>query len=188
LTVNQQPNDRKLRELVLYISLRSEGDEYFGITKLNKLLFYSDFLAYRRLGHSITGQIYRALPFGPVPNKMERFLARLVKAKDILMRNEDFYDKPQKRPIAFSRPELNIFSAEELALVDSVLERFRQSSATQISAASHQFLGWDLAEQGEVVPYSVALLDRGELTAKERAQASKFEKRASAWLAARSHS
>lgn len=36
-------------------------------TKMNKLLFYMDFLSYRKTGKSLTGLTYRALPYGPVP-------------------------------------------------------------------------------------------------------------------------
>jgi hypothetical protein len=179
------PDQQKLRGLVLYISLHSEGDQYFGLTKLYKLLFNSDFLAYRLFGESITGQVYRALPYGPVPNKMDRFIQHLVRVNDILIREEHFYGQLQKRPIALREPEVNIFQSKELDLVHSLLDRFRQSSAIQVSQASHQFLGWNLAEQGEVVPYSVALLDRGELTEREQAHARRVERRAKEWLAAR---
>jgi hypothetical protein len=45
---NQHPDDEKLRELILYVSTLSKDDDNFGATKLNKLLFYADFLAYQR--------------------------------------------------------------------------------------------------------------------------------------------
>lgn len=179
------PDDRKLAEMVVYLSLRSEGDQYYGMTKLYKLLFYCDFLAYRLFGQSITGTLYRKLPFGPVPHKMDRFMKRLEKSGDIVIRNEDFYDLNQKRPIAMRKPRVDLFEAHELAHVDAMLERFRNSSATEISTASHQFLGWSVARQGEAIPYAVAYLDRGELTAKEQAHARKVEKRAVEWLASR---
>lgn len=185
MNTNPQPDYEKLKELILYLSLKSEGDQHFGATKLNKLLFYSDFLAYRQLGSSITGETYRALPFGPVPNKIERFLSRLVRDGVLAMREEDFYDKAQKRPIALQQPDVTVFSSKEIALVDSILERFRLANATQISAASHQFLGWELAEQGERIPYSVALLGHRELTPQERAYAESLEPRAREWLASR---
>lgn len=50
----------KLRELVLYVCTASEGDESFGSVKLNKLLFYSDFLSYLQHGIPITGQEYQS--------------------------------------------------------------------------------------------------------------------------------
>src|ERR1700733_4521543 len=59
-------NRSKFKELVLYLSQRSAGDEGFGAVKLNKLLYRSDFEAYRLLGRPITGETYIKQEFGPV--------------------------------------------------------------------------------------------------------------------------
>lgn len=37
------------------------------VTKINKLLFYTDFIHYKKHGYGLTGSTYKALPFGPVP-------------------------------------------------------------------------------------------------------------------------
>ena len=68
-----QPEDARLRELILLICKGSEGDPRFGAVKLNKLLFYCDFSAYAKLGKSITGQEYLALPEGPALKKLKPF-------------------------------------------------------------------------------------------------------------------
>jgi hypothetical protein len=34
---------QRLRELIVYISEKSEHDQYYGATKLNKILYHSDF-------------------------------------------------------------------------------------------------------------------------------------------------
>src|SRR5207302_260927 len=73
----QPPDDRKLRELILHIAKESMGDTRFGKTKLNKLLFYADFLAYQKTGQSITGEEYVKQPFGPVPARAEQCLRAL---------------------------------------------------------------------------------------------------------------
>ena len=36
-------------------------------TKMNKLLFYTDFYAYKTLGYGMTGLAYKAIQYGPVP-------------------------------------------------------------------------------------------------------------------------
>ena len=54
-----KPDDNKLRELVLYIAVLSEGDPAFGKVKLNKLLFFADFTAYLSFGKPITGHEYQ---------------------------------------------------------------------------------------------------------------------------------
>src|SRR5437868_14530692 len=62
-------HEDKLAELILYIAERSEHDKEFGKTKLLKLIAYSDFGAYQRLGRPITGAHYRKLPHGPAPRE-----------------------------------------------------------------------------------------------------------------------
>ena len=46
-------------------------------TKLNKLLFYADFINYNSFGHSISGSRYVHLPYGPVPDGYEDTLDTL---------------------------------------------------------------------------------------------------------------
>jgi hypothetical protein len=60
-----KPDREKLRELILHVARRSEGDIAFGVTKLNKLLFFIDFLACLRFGKPITGEEYQKLDNGP---------------------------------------------------------------------------------------------------------------------------
>jgi hypothetical protein len=38
--------DKRLGELMLYIAKKSQFDQNFGSTKLNKILFYADFVSY----------------------------------------------------------------------------------------------------------------------------------------------
>ncbi len=51
----------KFRELILFIARETKDDRSCGATKLNKILFYSDFRAYEQLGRSITGECYQNL-------------------------------------------------------------------------------------------------------------------------------
>lgn len=53
-----QPDDDKFKELILFICERSEGDSPFGAIKLNKLLFFTDFVSYSRFGHAVTWHEY----------------------------------------------------------------------------------------------------------------------------------
>ncbi len=59
----------KFSEMIIYISDLSNDDSTFGLTKLNKLLFYSDFVHFAYHGTPISGQKYQKLPHGPAPAK-----------------------------------------------------------------------------------------------------------------------
>lgn len=171
----------KFRELILYLTRESEGDDYFGAIKLNKLLFNIDFAAYRRFGKSVTDQEYQALPYGPAPRAVVPILNEMVAQGELVIREEPLYGYVQKRPLALRQPNVKVFSQDEIALIAHILLRFRYMSASQISDHSHEFLGWSLAEEGETIPYSVALLGRDELTEQELEHAKIVEERARKW-------
>ncbi len=153
------PNDDKFKELILYICERSEGDAPFGATKLNKLLFFSDFLSYRRFGRSITGHTYQRLRNGPAPRALKPIMQRLEEEHAVAQANRDYHGREQKRTLALREPNLDIFHAREIALVDDFINEFWGMNATQISELSHEFRGWQLAEDGEDIPYEMSLVE-----------------------------
>jgi Protein of unknown function (DUF4065) len=57
----------KFEELLLYVTERTQDDPACGDMKLNKLLYFADFLAFEKLGHAISGAPYQRLPWGPAP-------------------------------------------------------------------------------------------------------------------------
>ena len=114
---NREPNEEKLKELLVYVALCSEGDESFGAVKLNKLLFLSDFLAYLRLGNAITWAEYQALPNGPAPTRLVPIREELQSEGSIAERPENYFGYEKKRTLALRRPDLKLFSSEEIDIV-----------------------------------------------------------------------
>jgi hypothetical protein len=92
-----QTDDRKMTELILYLASRSEEDPRFSATKLNKLLFYCDFTAYRHLGQSITGHSYQKRPFGPVSKAMLPILEQMKRDGDCSESSRDYSLGEQSR-------------------------------------------------------------------------------------------
>src|SRR5437764_15373763 len=103
-------NDEKLRQLILYIAELSEGDEPFGYTKLNKLLFYCDFLAYLNFGKSITGHEYQKLENGPAPRQMVPIVRDMEERGLLKMRQESYYGKSLVRALALEEADLEAFT------------------------------------------------------------------------------
>lgn len=155
---NRLPDDERLRELILFIASRSRDDERFGSIKLNKLLFYSDFLAYVRLGSSITGHEYQKLPKGPAPRRMLPILKEMVSSRILAIEQRDYWGRPQKVPINLRPAKKGTFSGDEIVVVTEVIDALRSKNAKGISSLSHKFPGWKNAEDGETVPYQVALV------------------------------
>src|SRR5688572_2425660 len=81
---------RKFKELMLYFSQRGLDEGLvIGSTKLNKLLFFTDFRAYAELGKPITGARYQKLTHGPAARA-------LLPMRDELLRDDEvrFRERP----------------------------------------------------------------------------------------------
>src|SRR5258706_11049650 len=116
---------QRFRELIIYISAESVDDPHFGSTKLNKILFYSDFRAFERFGEPITGAAYFALDEGPAPYLLLPIRRELEREGALEIRENVVGNFSQIRTIARREPHLDIFTEGELALVDEVIAELR---------------------------------------------------------------
>jgi hypothetical protein len=142
----------RLQELILYIADRMEKDRHAGSgrIKLAKLLWLSDFEAFRRFGESITGARYVADELGPAPVDELLALRDLEAAGDLAM--EPGY-KRQRIPRAKRPPNVALFSTDELSIVNELVERYRDWTGKQLVDLAHEFPGYKTADLGDPVPY-----------------------------------
>lgn len=148
----------KFKELILYIAQESEGDSTFGATKLNKILFFCDFLSYRAYGESVTGQRYFKLPFGPAPRPLVPVVKELIDEGACVKVARSRFGRPQETIFAKREADLEVFNSRDIALVDYVMRQLRDNDATQVSDLSHEFIGWQLAGDREDIPYETIFL------------------------------
>ena len=146
-----------LKELILYIANRLASHPKFGATKLNKILFFSDFIAYAKLGKSITGEEYQKLPKGPAPKYLMPVRAKMD-SKDIICYSQETLSGLQHR-IAPKRPaDLRKFTSEQISIVDQVIDLLKDKDAEEVSELSHFFIGWKIVKEGEEIPYETVFL------------------------------
>ena len=109
------------------------------VTKMNKLLFYADFIHYKKHGYGITGITYKALPFGPVPEQWGTLYSSL---SGINM--EEYVYPSGQSGINLEAIENtdNILNESELSTVEKVCTLFSNMSAGEISQTSHLEKGW----------------------------------------------
>ena len=140
----------RMRETVVYLA-RHVRDLYR--TKLNKVLFYLDFAAYRDSGEGFTGLRYAKAPFGPVPDQFELLVAGLVDDEALALR-----ERGDGQVIVAGRVEdPACFSASDLSLLDAVCafaNGFASTSA--LSEFSHGERGWRETEVGGIISYEHA--------------------------------
>jgi hypothetical protein len=151
-------DEQKLKELIVYISAQSDSSDKFGMTKLNKLLFFSDFTAYTKLGKPITGATYIKMPFGPCPSRLREAIGELKTESRIFSQKLSLGDFEGSRIRAAFDPNLDAFTGLQISIVDAVIQRFWDFTGTEISDASHGFSGWALAEDREEIPYYTAMI------------------------------
>jgi hypothetical protein len=167
------PVEQRLGELMLYIAQQSQNDPTFGKTKLLKLLAHADFLAYERMGKSLTGAHYRKLDYGPAPHEFPATLGLFRAAGYLRVEDADVIDFSQEKVIAQRTPDLTgLFSPSQVSLVDEVLDRYRNMNARDISEDSHRhFVGWQVAQTYDEIPYYTVHMTREKPSAADVAWA-----------------
>lgn len=145
-------------------------------TKLYKLLFYADFLAFRTESRSLTGALYRRMPYGPVPVGFSNLRAQL-EAEDFVIVSEVTYQNGNTGeeftpgPCADTAPYA--LNENELRVLRYVRDQVGGLSPTNISDRSHQEAAWRDTPPKQTISYekaaelSLALPDAGERKPKQ---------------------
>jgi hypothetical protein len=153
----------RMRELILYIADRSKGDDKFSATKLNKILYHSDSAAFRELGTPITGVQYMRLDYGPAPVHLVPVREQMLKDNEIEIKKTLYYTREQDRIIAKRKANQLLFSSDELAIVDAVIEEMKNFDASTASYMTHGRV-WEIAKNGQRIPYEAAFVSDAGLT------------------------
>lgn len=125
-------------------------------TKLNKLLFYADFVHYREYAVSITGSRYAHIPFGPAPDKYSFYFADMVDEGMLSIDEKDYNGVIGEVYKSLTKPDLAAFSDSELKVMLMVMDKFRDFTANQISDLSHKEKGYIDTRTGEMISYEYA--------------------------------
>lgn len=135
------PSIEKLTEMLIYFSEKVQPYK----AKMNKLLFYADFLMFKKSCFSISGVRYKAINMGPVPHNFNSIFEYLA--------NEDYFDiiytefenggigeQFIARKDRYFNPKL--FTEEELQVMEKVAITFKDISTKDIIEISHLEKAW----------------------------------------------
>jgi Protein of unknown function (DUF4065) len=151
---------QRFRELIIYVAKQCENDPNFGATKLNKILYHSDFRAFERFGTPLTGVVYFRLMAGPAPKALLPIQRELVSEGAIRVDTIITNSYPLKKTIALRAPVISHFSEDELLLVDEVIRELWPQTAGEVSDASHD-VRWRTLNNQDHIPYEFAFLGEG---------------------------
>jgi putative zinc finger/helix-turn-helix YgiT family protein len=143
-----------LMEMMIFFANKSAG---IFKTKINKLLWYSDFIHYRLHSVSISGASYVHLKWGPVPDNYDMCLSLLLD-QGALAREEVYFSKDTVREklVPTREPDESVFSSDELETMSEVFRNFRKLTSKQLSDLSHTETGYIKTDEGDPISYVFA--------------------------------
>lgn len=142
-------NHRKVEEMVKFLS----GNGTYP-TKLNKKMFYADFLHFKRHGISISGLRYQAIHYGPVPVHYNTIYDHIPGLRHC----SEFFDNHESTILsAENGADLSVFNERELATLREIENRLSPLSTKEIIDLSHRESAWleHYPEKG-IIPFSDA--------------------------------
>lgn len=152
----RNPNFEKFTEMIVFFSEKIEPFK----TKMNKLLFYADFLMFKQSCFSISGVRYRAIEMGPVPNNFQSIFEYLENNNFIDIQYTQFpqgYTGEQFKARKEKPFNQALFSEMEIAVLNKVAEVFKESSTNNIIETSHLEDAWKMnVKEKNVISYKYA--------------------------------
>lgn len=152
----RKPDFEKFTEMVVYFSEKTAPFK----TKMNKLLFYADFLMFKQSCFSISGARYRAVNMGPVPNNFQSIFEYLSNKSIIDIYTTEFpngYTGEQFKARNDRIFNSELFSEDELETMEKVANVFKESSTNEIIEISHLEEAWKKNERNKgVISYEFA--------------------------------
>jgi uncharacterized phage-associated protein len=145
----------KFINLILYICSECFSLTSFGKTVLFKLLYFSDFDSYELTEKSITGEDYIKLNHGPAPTHFDRVIKDMKEknlVKEVKLKALEF---DRIKFVCLDKPDLSLFSAKELDIVNNVIKRLSGMTARQISAYSHGDMPWKATAMNDKIDYEL---------------------------------
>jgi putative zinc finger/helix-turn-helix YgiT family protein len=150
-------DEEKFENAVLYFTSKLKTPVYK--TKLNKLLWYFDFINFKTTSVSVTGCAYVHARYGPVPESYDFLIGSMIanrslEAQEVVFDQEN--DVAGEILSALEEPDLSAFSMEEKANLEKVASSLGSLTSAQISKMSHDEEGYKKTEDWEKISYDWA--------------------------------
>ena len=152
----RKPSLERLAEMIVFFTEAMQPWK----TKMNKLLFYADFRHYQLHGVSISGALYRAVTWGPVPKQFDALFDHVARTGKVDFVQKELPDGNlggqfmPRGPRSFREI---LFEETELAVLREVAARFAKDDAKAIIKTSHEEEAWQRHEkERSIIDYNLA--------------------------------
>ncbi len=148
----------KFKNAILYF-VRYCNTKDLGATKLNKLMYYLDFLHHRDFKVSVTGDYYINNKYGPVPNSIKPIISSLKRSGKLVVIKQilDGQDCVTKKEYTGKEnPDMSFFNKEEKKTLMGVCKKFKGYSTKEIVAQTHLEAPWFYSKKGDKINFKYA--------------------------------
>ncbi|MFC1623552.1 type II toxin-antitoxin system antitoxin SocA domain-containing protein, partial [Patescibacteria group bacterium] len=167
INIPQQKLD-KFKQVLLYVLEKTGGKPNVGMTVLYKLLYFIDFDYYEKYHEQLMGLTYIKNHHGPTPKEFVKVVEDMKENGEIEEIKSKYFKHDQKKFLPISKSDLSVLSVLEKEMIDNVLLRYSDKSATELSNLSHIDTPWAVAEkQGDVLEYEHVFYRPAELSVGE---------------------
>lgn len=160
-------NLEKAKEVLLYILGKTAGRPNIGMTALYKLLYFADFDYYEKYEEQMMGLTYFKNTYGPAPREFIAVMEDLKKTGEAEEVKSTYFTYEQRKFLPRREANLQLLTAREVAMVDSVIDRYAGLSASQLSTLSHEDTPWAVAEMGKNIQYEHVFYRPEKLSVRE---------------------
>ena len=99
------------------------------------------------------GATYIKNHYGPTPVEFKKITDQMEKDQELFRVTDQYFQFPQTKYLPLREPDLSKINANEIKLIDDVLEKLSHFNANQISEYSHGDVPWLTTEIGETIDY-----------------------------------
>lgn len=149
-------NEKKYRNAILFFAQKIQNGT-LGKLKLMKLLYFLDFDFFEKYGRSITGDEYLRFEYGPVPRMGEKILKemgdkeiKITKRKIAAGLNDQLHIE------ALKDFDVNVFTKEELLMLEEVADKWERFTGAEMKNASHGEAPWIATKPNDVIDYNLS--------------------------------
>lgn len=148
-----QKNLDKFKEVFLYILNRVGSKPNIGETVIYKLLYFIDFDFYEKYEEQLVGATYIKNLYGPTPIEFKKIADKMTKDEEIIKVESSYFEYPQIKYLPLRKADLSKLKANEIEVIDDVLNRLSDMNAAQISEYSHNDVPWLTTEDQGIIEY-----------------------------------
>ncbi len=167
-----QQNIEKFKETLLYILEKVGSKPNVGQTVLYKLLYFIDFNYYEMFEQQLIGARYIKNHYGPTPVEFKKVIADMESQKDLVVVNDKYFKYPCTKYLPRRKSKLDQFTANEVKVIDAVLDKLSDMNATEISNYSHGDVPWITTEEGKEIEYEAVFYRTQEYSVRDYGDAS----------------